>query len=184
MGENPSSFSRTGGGKDAVKDVSDADLKRFPVEHVSWDDCQLFVAKLNKQEREAGWVYRLPKNSEWEYACRGGPMADKRDGAFDYYFTKPTNTLLPDQANFNPTGLERPCKVGSFAPNALGVFDMHGNVAEWCDEPWTPLTRILHGGCWADDSGKCTAVCGGIMGASGRNNAYGLRMARVPSGAP
>jgi uncharacterized protein (TIGR03067 family) len=64
MGENPSYFSRTGEGKDAVKDIPDADLKRFPVEMVSWDQCQLFVAKLNKQEKETGWVYRLPTADE------------------------------------------------------------------------------------------------------------------------
>src|SRR5262249_6952426 len=60
MGENPSFFSRTGGGKDVVKGFSEADLKRFPVENVSWDMCQVFVAKLNQREKEAGWVYRLP----------------------------------------------------------------------------------------------------------------------------
>ncbi|QDU21949.1 bifunctional serine/threonine-protein kinase/formylglycine-generating enzyme family protein [Urbifossiella limnaea] len=75
MGENPSHFSRAGYGKDAVKDIPDADLKRFPVENVSWDQCQIFVAKLNKLEKETGWVYRLPTEVEWEYACRGGPMA-------------------------------------------------------------------------------------------------------------
>ena len=74
MGSNPSHFSRTGGGKDAVKDIADAELKRFPVENVSWDDAQLFLERLNKREKEAGWVYRLPKEAEWEYACRGGPM--------------------------------------------------------------------------------------------------------------
>ncbi|MDZ4683656.1 MAG: family 16 glycoside hydrolase [Planctomycetaceae bacterium] len=101
MGENPSHFSRTGEGKQAVKDISDADLKRFPVENVSWDQCQEFVAKLNQRERETGWVYRLPTEAEWEYACRGGPMSDKLDSAFDFYFAKPTNILLPEQANSN-----------------------------------------------------------------------------------
>jgi formylglycine-generating enzyme required for sulfatase activity len=99
MGTNPSHFSRTGGGKDAVKDVADEDLKRFPVEGVSWDDCQAFIDRLNK-EKEPGWVYRLPREVEWEYACRGGPMSDKHDSAFDFYFARPTNALLPEQANF------------------------------------------------------------------------------------
>src|SRR5215212_10448198 len=70
MGENPSRFSRTGDGKDAVKDIPDTDLKRFPVENVSWDQCQLFVAKLNELQKETGWGYRLPRLVEWEYACR------------------------------------------------------------------------------------------------------------------
>ncbi len=155
MGENPSYFSRTGKGMDAVKDIPDADLKRFPVESVSWDQCQLFVAKLNKREKATGWVYRLPTEAEWEYACRGGPMADKRDSAFDFYFAKPTNTLLPGQANFNE-GLGRTCKVGSYEPNALGMYDMHGNVLEWCadefpgdpKEPKAASQRMIRGGPW------------------------------------
>ena len=73
MGVNPSYFQRTGAGENAVKDITDEELKRFPVEQVSWDDAQLFLEALNKREKEAGWVYRLPKEAEWEYACRGGP---------------------------------------------------------------------------------------------------------------
>src|SRR5205085_12455208 len=75
-GLNPSHFSRTGGHKDKVKDIGDTELKRFPVENVSWDDAQLFLERLNKGEKEARWVYRLPKEAEWEYACRGGRLSD------------------------------------------------------------------------------------------------------------
>ena len=186
-GENPSHFSRTRGGKDAVKDISDADLKRFPVENVSWDDCQLFVAKLNQREKEKGWVYRLPTEAEWEYACRGGPMADKTDSAFDYYFAKPTNTLLPEQANFN-AGLNRTSKVGSYEPNRLGLFDMHGNVTEYCDDAEKvddgALYRVVRGGNWTTNSDIRQATWRFVGPPSGRNLLVGLRLARVPSGAP
>ena len=193
MGENPSHFSRTGGGKDAVKDVPDADLKRFPVERVSWEQCQLFVAKLNKLEKETGWVYRLPKEAEWEYACRGGPMvlSDKLDSAYDFYFAKPTNTLLPEQANFTPAegrGLKRTSQVGSYEPNSLGLYDMHGNVWEWCDDTEKAADGASHGvwrgGGWNDDSWLCRAAYRYTFPPSYRHFHLGLRLARVPVGTP
>ena len=187
MGENPSHFSRIGAGKDEVKDISDADLKRFPVEYVSWDQCQLFVAKLNKLEKDTGWVYRLPKEAEWEYACRGGPMSDKLDSAFDFYFAKPTDTLLSNQANFNK-GLNRPCKVGSYEPNRLGLFDMHGNVWEWCDDTEQTAEgvsgRVYRGGGWFTFFGYCRAAARWVNLPSTVDGNHGLRLARVPSGAP
>ena len=61
-----------GGGKDAVQDIADADLKWFPVEGVSWNDAQDFIKLLNEKTNEPGWVYRLPREAEWESACRGG----------------------------------------------------------------------------------------------------------------
>ena len=196
MGENPSGYSRTGEGKDAVKDIPDADLKRFPVENVSWDQCQVFVAKLNQREKETGWVDRLPKEAEWEYACRGGPMTDKLDSAFDFYFARPTNTLLPKQANFNngtrenPIGLNRPCKVGSYEPNALGLYDMHGNVWQWCDdtakEADNASKRVYRGGSWDADGGRyCRAAFRYDKHPPWTQvRSVGLRLARVPSGAP
>jgi eukaryotic-like serine/threonine-protein kinase len=182
MSENPSWFSRTGSDVGAVKDISDADLKRFPVENVSWDQCQIFVAKLNKLEKETGWVYRLPKEAEWEYACRGGPMADKLDSAFDFYFAKPTNTLLPEQANFN-NGLNRPSKVGSYPPNRLGLYDMHGNVSEWCEDRYDTRTshRLIRGGSWSPNAVDCRAARRyWITPLSGYYD-LGLRLARIPS---
>jgi formylglycine-generating enzyme required for sulfatase activity len=184
MGENPSFFSRTGQGKDALEAIPDAELKRFPVENVSWDQCQLFVAKLNQREKETGWVYRLPKLAEWEYACRGGPMSGKMDSGFDFYFFKPTNTLLPERANFD-RGFNRPIKVGSYEPNRLGLFDMSGNVAEWCDDirKGEGPNRYLRGGCFLDEARKCRAQLIDMWQASLKGNTVGLRLARVPAGA-
>jgi formylglycine-generating enzyme required for sulfatase activity len=180
MGENPSFFSRNGGRADAVKDVSDADLKRFPVELVSWNDCQAFVAKLNRLQETTGWVYRLPNKLEWEYACRGGPMLDKQGSEFDFYLSSPTNTLLPGQANFDQ-GLNRTCLVGSYAPNRLGLFDMHGNVAEWCDDA-LESGRMIRGGAWKDDAKKCRAQLNGLlMVETGHADVLGLRLAIVPA---
>jgi formylglycine-generating enzyme required for sulfatase activity len=185
-GLSPSHFWRTGDGKDAVKDISDADLKRFPVERVSWDDAQLFLERLNKQEPSAGWVYRLPKEAEWEYACRGGSPSDKLDSAFDFYFDKPTNQLLLHQANFAPEpgkGLQQTCKVGSYQPNRLGRYDMHGNVWEWCaDEEKAAdgaVLKVPRGGSWHNDSSICLASNRYPISPSVQGNFVGLRLARV-----
>ena len=172
-----------------MKDIPDADLKRFPVEYASWDDAQLFLERLNKQEPSAGWVYRLPKADEWEYACRGGPLSDKLDSAFYFDFDKLTNQLLPNQANFAPEpgkGLQRTCKVGSYQPNRLGLYDMHGNVHEWCDDDaksgdGTPL-RLRLGGDWHDDAANSRALSRDSLSPSHREHGIGLRLARVPVG--
>src|SRR5262249_45978135 len=159
MGAKPSWFSRTGAGKDAVKDIADAELKRFPVELVSWDDAQLFLECLNKREKAAGWLYRLPKEAEWEYACRGGPTSNKFDYWFDFYLDEPTNQLSPKEANIweNVNWLKRTCKVGSYKPNRLGLYDMHGKVVEWCEDTVKAAAgaslRVGRGGCWHYSSG-------------------------------
>lgn len=182
MGINPSRFSRSGGGRNEVADIANKDLKRFPVELVSWDDAQLYLARVNAAANEQGWRYRLPKESEWEYACRGGPVSPKEYG-FDYYLEKPSNLLLPDQANF-ASGSEkdrrRTCKVGRFQPNRLGLFDMHGNVWEWCDDADKGSRRCSRGGSWLADSERCRAACLHPLPPSLRDTALGLRLARVP----
>jgi serine/threonine protein kinase len=197
MGHNPSHFTRP----NVPREISDAELKRFPVERVSWIDAQKFLRRLNEVAPEPGWVYCLPTAVEWEYACRGGPMPMKNpaEGAFDYYLDRPTNQLRPDQANIRETGLNRPCPVGSFAPNRLGLYDMHGNVYEWCHDnaEWLERAagqagahletgarrpehdRILRGGCWEFDAGRARAVSLRAFAPHERQPSLGLRVARV-----
>jgi serine/threonine protein kinase len=191
MGENPSYFSRTGSGMDEVKNLNDADLKRLPVDSVTWNQCQLFIAKLNKSEAEKGWTYRLPKEVEWEYACRGGPMAEKLDSAFDFYFAHPTNTLILMEANFNNgtlddyVGQNRPSRVGSFAPNALGLHDMHGNLWEWCedsDKTFEGASGFANrGGSWGSPPYECNATYRAIRMPTNVSQSHGVRLVRVPS---
>jgi len=130
MGNNPSWFCKTGGGRDKVKGM---DTSEFPVEQVSWNDTQEFLKKLSEKE---GMNYHLPSEAQWEYACRANSP--------EYQVFHYGNTLSSHQANFNgnyPYGgvskgpyMERTCKVGSYEPNAWGFYDMHGNVWEWCQD--------------------------------------------------
>jgi serine/threonine protein kinase len=187
---NPSCFSRSGAGRNEVANIATSELKRFPVESVSWEQAQLFIKRLNHQAEEPGWVYRLPTEVEWEYACRDGPLGDKLDCAFSYYFDKPTNELLPEQANFDhKKGLKRTCKVGSYKPNRLGLYDMHGNVWEWCDDevldpddPKGASLRVSRGGTWANPPGVAAAANHYRDRPTYRSSHVGLRLARVPVG--
>lgn len=185
MGSNPSWFTRDAEGAEAVKTLPNDLLKRLPVERVSWTACQEFIAKLNELDSEPGWVYRLPTEAEWQYACRGGSMDDSSDGKFEYYTTSPTDRLTPDDANIQHSlSWNRPCCVGLFPPNKLGLYDMHGNVWEWChDAPdWrNPPSRFIHGGGWNDTSERCHAS--DILQPTEPWTYYdlGLRVARVPA---
>jgi formylglycine-generating enzyme required for sulfatase activity len=197
MGNNPSWFSRDGQGREKVQDITDEDLKQFPVENVSWDDCQEFLRKLNENEKGKGYVYRLPTEWEWEYACRGGATTEEQC-SYHFYFAKPTNDLSSKEANFNggyPYGkgekgpaLGRPTKVGSYEPNALGLYDVHGNVWQWCN---TSVERkltaevqtfwILRGGSWYDTASYIQAADRVSMQPTSRSKIFGLRLVRVPS---
>jgi len=178
MGINPSVFK-------AVAGVAKEDQKRFPVENVSWEEAQAFARRLNEQMKEAGWEYRLPTEEEWEYACRGGPMADKADSAFSFYLDRPANELKSEQANFINSGVKRTCKVGSYAPNRLGLYDMHGNVWEWCAEETAAgagaSRRVTRGGGWNGPSNFSRAVSRFVSTPANRNHDLGLRLVRVPS---
>lgn len=154
MGVNPSWHSENGHHREKVEGI---DTGRFPVENVSWHDAVEFCRRLSAlpEERREGAIYRLPTEAEWEYAARGG-----LDGrcSFDEAF-------IHDHAWTAENSQERTHQVGELAPNPFGLFDMHGNVWEWCHdwydaypaEPQTdpagPLVptgkrRVIRGGSW------------------------------------
>ncbi|HAI74961.1 MAG TPA: formylglycine-generating enzyme family protein [Microscillaceae bacterium] len=146
MGENPSFFSQ---------------CEQCPVEMVSWEDCQVFIQKLNTL---TGKSYRLPTEAEWEYAARGGQQSNTYPFAGSY--------ALGQVAWFidNADGKTHP--VGERQPNELGIYDMTGNVWEWCQD-WFSDTyyaespasnptgattgeyRVLRGGSWVSTEPYC-----------------------------
>jgi formylglycine-generating enzyme required for sulfatase activity len=191
MGKNPSYFSRDGGGEDQVKDIKDEDLKHFPVETVSWTDAHEFIKKLNEKEKGKGYQYRLPSEVEWEYACRGGATSEE-ECSYHFYFAKPTNDLSSKEANFNGNGpfgkadkgpyLGRTTKVGSYAPNKVGLYDMHGNVGQWCEDLGKKgdSVRVVRGGGWVGYGFSCRAAGRNWYAPACRDDDLGFRLARVP----
>jgi len=183
MGNQPSDFSPV------VLGVTDA--SRFPAESVSWQDVQEFLTRLNGLEGTEAWRYRLPTAAEWEYACRAAATSAE-DCSFDFYIGGPTNDLSSWSANFDgrrPAGhasrgphFRRPSRVGTYPPNALGLFDMHGNVWEWTDTAAAPtrILRILCGGAWNSYGRHCRAANFAATTPEFRSNDLGFRLARAP----
>lgn len=180
MGDNPSHLSRSGSGKELVESIMDVELQHFPVEQVSWNDAQDFLQRLNAKERLPAGTYRLPSEAEWEYASRAAAQS-KSDCAFDYYFAKPTNSLTPAVANFDPWQLTRTARVGSYPANGLGLFDMHGNVWEWCADWFNAEQkyRVLRGGSWYSNSSDCRSAHRSYNAPETRYSNIGFRVART-----
>jgi formylglycine-generating enzyme required for sulfatase activity len=199
MGKNPSHFTKANGGG-----------PEHPVDQVLWKEAVEFCAKLSElpAEQQAGRTYRLPTEAEWEYACRAGTTT-----AFHF-----GDALSSKQANCNgnfPYGgaakgpyLQKTAKVGSYPPNAFGLYDMHGNVAEWCAD-WYDATYyqkspkenppgpaqgalytgfdadyylVVRGGSWLDEARGCRAAYRFRYMPSDRYRLVGFRVAAVVAG--
>ncbi|MGF1487798.1 MAG: SUMF1/EgtB/PvdO family nonheme iron enzyme [Prochloraceae cyanobacterium] len=148
--------------------------ENLPVESIAWEDVKEFCDRLSKK---TGLQYRLPSEAEWEYAARAGSTTP-------FYFGQ---TITSDLANYDgnythaaePTGEARgkTTRVGTFLPNAFGLYDLHGNVWEWCADSWhdnynsapddgsvwlgnsdRPHLPLLRGGCWSNSPDNCRSA--------------------------
>ena len=166
MGNNPSRFQGS----------------QRPVEKVSWDDCQEFIVKLN---RKTGLTFRLPTEAEWEFAARGG----KKSQGYQY---SGSNQLSDVAWYYGNSSSGKTHDVKTKQANELGIYDMSGNVWEWCQDwedsyspsaqtdptgPSSGSYRVLRGGDWDDYAGKCRVAYRGNDSPDRRNNYLGLRLA-------
>jgi formylglycine-generating enzyme required for sulfatase activity len=179
-----------------------------PVEQVSWNDAVAYCAALTQRERaagrlSAGYEYRLPTGAQWEYACRAGTTT-----AFHYGPALRSGTAsfcgcyeYPPCGGFtlycyNPSGvcLWRTTTVGSYAPNAWGLYDMHGNVCEWCLDWYgaypggsvidptgssTGSFRVIRGGGWGSYACSCRSAYRDGFRPDYRDFGLGFRVALV-----
>jgi formylglycine-generating enzyme required for sulfatase activity len=164
MGDNPSDFDGKKGNKAEGMDTS-----RFPVEHVSWDECQKFLEKLNQRdgfEKVFGKTGRfvLPHEDQWEYACRGG-----KGNKQAFYFGNELNGTQANCKGNDPYGTdkkgdykERTTEVGSYAkdwPHPWGLCDMHGNVFQRCDNQNERVDNYeFRGGSWFSLARYCRSA--------------------------
>ena len=168
MGSNPSNFRGA----------------QNPVESVSWNDCQNFIKKLNSL---TGRTFRLPTEAEWEYAARGGNQSSH------YKYSGSGN--IDDVAWYYDNSGSSTHAVGTRTANELGIYDMSGNVWEWCSDwygfysagaqtnpqgPSSDSCRVLRGGSWGNDARGCRVSNRNLSGPGNSNGHSGLRLVLVP----
>ena len=157
--------------------------RKHPVEYVSWNDCQAFIKKLNKL---TGKKFRLPTEAEWEFAARGGNNSN------NYAYSGSDN--IDEVAWYHENSDHTTHDVATKAPNELGIYDMTGNVDEWCEDYYnssyyekSPLTnptgpaegfnRVRRGGGWSGTAPWCRPTCRNVSSATFRYSDLGLRLA-------
>jgi len=159
----------------------------FPVEHVSWNDAQEFI-KINEMNKYNKYVFRLPTEAEWEYAARSGGKKEKYAGGDN----------LHELAWYSGNISQTTHSVGKKRPNGLGLYDMSGNVWEWCEDIYfdkayskhakinpvylesTSGSRVLRGGAWSSDAGYCRTASRFWRESGGRNCHFGFRLVSSP----
>jgi sulfatase modifying factor 1 len=161
------------------KNPSNFKGKGLPVEQVSWEDCQEFITKLN--EKFPDYNFRLPTEAEWEYACRAGTTTPFSFG----------DNITTDQVNYDGN---YPIAVKSFPCNTWGLYEMHGNVWEWCQDwygedyyrespvedppgPAAGISRVLRGGCWFINGWDVRSAVRDRSRPGNRHNRIGFRLA-------
>jgi len=155
---------------------------KLPVTEVSWENCQEFIVKLNTKT-DGG--YRFPTEAEWEYACRAGTTTVYSFG----------DKITPKDANYEDSLKGQPIAVGDYKPNAFGLYDMHGNVWEWCEDYYAAypegfLTdpmgavkderRVLRGGSFPGDESYARSSIRFVSPGSYQFDHAGFRLARTP----
>ena len=155
---------------------------KLPVTNVSWEDCQEFIKKLNKKT-DGG--YRLPTEGEWEFACRAGTTTAYSFG----------DKITPKDANYVGSEIGKPVAIGSYKPNSFGLYDIHGNVWEWCEDWYGDYPAGAVTDPKGPAKGECRVLRGGsfyLLGSVARSSGryyysptvrgtdYGFRLARTP----
>nr|WP_320010581.1 formylglycine-generating enzyme family protein [uncultured Desulfobulbus sp.] len=140
-----------------IMGVNPSDLlgANCPVDCVSWEDAQAFISTLNAVSQA---TYRLPTEAEWEYSCRASTQTP-------FYFGQ---TITPDQVNYGSKTSCRNTPMGIHPPNGFGLYDMHGNVYEWCEDTWHDSYQGApsDGSAWVDESTNHKVYRGGAWNTS------------------
>ena len=147
-----------------------------PVESLSWHDAVAFCAKLSAfpAEKAAGRVYRLPKEAEWEYACRAGTSTA--------YSFGDAESDLGKYGWFDDNSVGTTHSVGAKLPNPWGLYDMHGNVVEWCEDKNEDSSRVYRGSGWNFDATFCRSAYRNSRDPSVRSGSMGFRLALSSTG--